>query len=85
MIDIGGKNYLNPVQEMYAFLSREDGKNEALCAFLDEKRGTWMPMVGADIEVITRLKRIARQIAKETKKEVILVKFSTRTELESFK
>ena len=66
---------------MFAYIAEDEGPDdEGVIAHL--VNGTWMPMVGGDMERMESLRNIAEQTAQTTGQTIKLVKFSTRTELE---
>lgn len=73
------------VEEMFAFVVVDEDGDEGICGFQNPQTGEWMPMVGADIARVDSLLPIARQISKATGKEIRLLRFKTREELEVIK
>lgn len=73
------------VERMYAYLivDTEHGM-EGVPAFMDPELGTWMPMVGADIERMQSLREIAREIADKTGEEITLCVFEGRVDIEKY-
>ena len=71
------------IDELYAYIAHESGDpdDEGITAFKIE--GTWMPMVGADEARVKSLKGKAQEIANITGQKITLVKFSTKTVLET--
>ena len=68
------------IEEIWAFIAEEGPDDEGLCAF---KLGdSWLPLVGADKARIESLKPMAERIAKTTGKEILLAKFSVRTDVQ---
>ena len=67
------------IEEMWAYIS-EDDHGEGIIGVMTSDG--WMPMVGADEERMLSLRPEAELVAKTSKKNVILVKFSTREDLE---
>ncbi len=70
------------ITELYAFLSVGEDGDEGVCAFLNPADGVWMPMVAADARRLELLRPIAAQLAKETKKKIVLCRFAIREEIE---
>ena len=70
------------IDQMFAFVSvdPQDG-NEGVLGF--QTPDGWMPMVGADMSMVDKLKPMAERIARETGIEVKLINLSTRTEVET--
>jgi hypothetical protein len=69
------------IDEMYAFIAKDPDGGEGLAAFLTNEG--WQPMVGADMARVHLLKPIAEKLAKNTGQPIKLVKFTTRTEIET--
>ena len=73
------------IERMYAFLIVDSEHNmEGVPAFMDPELGTWMPMVGADIDRMKSLSDMAREIADKTGEEITLVVFEGRVEIEKY-
>lgn len=70
------------IETMYAYVAVEkEPDDEGVVAV---KMGdVWMPLVGADIARITSLRTLAEGVARFTKKKIVLVKFTNRTEVET--
>ncbi len=77
------------IEELFAYIAHEKGDpdDEGLCAFkapaVGFKKAQWMPMVGADEARMMSLKPRAQEVANASGQTIILVKFSTKTELET--
>jgi hypothetical protein len=77
------------IEELFLYISHEKGdpNDEGICAFKVPARGfnkeQWIPMVGADEARMISLKKRAQEIANITRQKITLVKFSTKTELET--
>ena len=77
------------IEELYAYIAHEKGDpdDEGLCAFkvpaMGFEKEQWMPMVGADEARMMSLKKKAQEIANITGQKITLVKFSTKTVLET--
>ena len=71
------------IEELYAYIAHEPGDpdDEGVTAFKLE--GVWLPMVGADEARMKSLKGQAQMIANSTGHKITLVKFSTKTVLET--
>jgi hypothetical protein len=67
------------IEQMYAFVTIDKDGDEGI---ID---GSWMPLVGADMARVEKLRPIARNIARADGREVRLIRFSVREELEVFK
>jgi hypothetical protein len=72
-------NYLK-IDTMFAFISQDEQGNEGVVG-MPTANGV-MAMVGADMRMVDKLRPIAKQIAKHTKKKIVLIKFENRTDLE---
>lgn len=70
------------IGQLYAFVALDPADNtEGLCGFLAAD-GTWMPMVGADMAMVERLRPIAHRLARDSGAPVRLLRFVIREELE---
>ena len=69
------------IEEMYAFVTEDKGPGDEGVIGTDTPLG-WMPFVGADMARIKSLRPLALQIAKNLGKEVKLLHFTKREELE---
>ena len=67
------------IDSLWAFIAA-DADGEGLTGFMSPSG--WMPMVAADEARVASLRPIAEDIAKASGKEVRLVRFSVRTEIE---
>lgn len=71
------------IDSVYAFTTVDaDGTEGIVGAYMG---AGWMPLVGADLAMVAKLKPIAQRIATATGREIKLVHFSTRTEQETLK
>lgn len=71
------------IDEMFAFVAVDEADdNEGIIAFFDPIRDSWVPMVGADMEMVDALRAMAQLTATETGRTVRLVHFTERTEME---
>jgi hypothetical protein len=71
------------ITELFAFIAEDEGpEDEGVTAFLSSVG--WTPMVAADRERVDSLREKAQAIASATSKQVRLVRFSVREELEVF-
>jgi hypothetical protein len=68
------------IEEMYAFIVMDDDDTEGVLGF--QAPGGFVPMVGADMEMVELLKPMAVKLSAEINKPVQLVKFSVREEVE---
>lgn len=73
------------ISEMFAFVAIDAEGNEGVAGFQNLETGVWYPMVGADMARVDSLRPMARRISKATGKEIRLLKFTTREELEVIK
>jgi len=80
MIDLNPEENTFKIQEIWAYiLSGNQGEG-----IIGEKTNFgWVPLVAADVSRLKSLRPIAKNIAKNTKKEVKLVKFSVREDIET--
>ncbi len=69
------------IDQMYAFIVLDDDNTEGIPAF-ESRSGTMVPMVGADMAMIERLRPLALRMAREMKKKITLVRFTNREVLE---
>ena len=77
---IGNPNTLLRIDELYAFVSKDDAGNEGVCGAVIG--GVFTALVGADRARIDSLRNTAKQIAEVSGMKITLCRFSTRTELE---
>ena len=72
------------IEEMYVYITHEPGDpdDEGLTAMIVPGIGS-TPMVGADEARMMSLKPVAQAMANRTGQTIRLVKFSTKTELET--
>jgi hypothetical protein len=68
------------IDQMYAFVVTDDDHTEGVVGFYSESG--WLPMVGADMAMVEKLRPIAEKIAAELGKPVRLLKFTSREEIE---
>lgn len=68
------------IDEMYAFVA-SDADGEGLMAFLDQRTGSWMPMVCADMSRVKSLVPIAEDLSRLSGKPFKILKFSTGTDI----
>lgn len=71
------------IDEMFAFVAI-DKTGEGVMGFMGPS-GQWFPMVGADMARVDQLRPMAQEIARTSGKEIKLLKFSKREELEVIK
>lgn len=78
------KNYLEKINEIYAFVSvDENGEGVVGMTMPINGRETFMPFVCADKARMEALKPIATKIAKESAKTIKLIKFTNRKVIET--
>lgn len=78
-------NYIQKIQELYAFVSVDEGGEGVIgqtCVVAGKL--TFMPFVCADKERMEILKPVAKHIAEEMGRKVRLIKLSGREELEEY-
>jgi hypothetical protein len=71
------------IDSVFAFVVVDDDGTEGIPAFLAEGNVV-MPMMGADLAMVDRLRPVARQWAIENGKAACLVHFSRRTVQETY-
>lgn len=70
------------IEEMFAFVVEDKGPDdEGIVGMI--LPGSVAPMVGTDMARVESLKPIARNIAKQLGKQIKLIRFSVREELET--
>jgi hypothetical protein len=69
------------IGSVHAYVVLAENGDEGIAAFLSD--GVWMPMICADMARVESMRPMARRIAKATGQEVRLVKFATRTDVET--
>lgn len=67
------------IEHLWAWISYDD-EGEGVCGLL--LNGTWVPMIAADEDRLRSLRPRAMEVAKVSGKELRLVKFSVREDLE---
>ena len=71
------------IVEMYAFIATDNNGDEGITAMLVGDK--WLPMVGADMDRIESLRKIAVMMAGKHGAKITLAKFTVRTDLEEIK
>jgi hypothetical protein len=75
------------ITNIWAFIATDkNGEDEGVVAKLfTDPLGSdaWMPLVGADEARVNSLKPLAQEIARLTRKNIVLVKFSVRKDVET--
>lgn len=69
------------IDEMFAFIVVDDDQTEGIPALKAEMGGA-LPMVGANLEMIEKLRPHAEMIARVMGKKVTVAKFTNRVDLE---
>ncbi len=70
------------IDEMFAYVAVDD-EGEGITAYLSPENGQWMPMVGADMDRMKSLAPVAQQLADKGDRPIKLIRYETRTELET--
>lgn len=68
------------IDQMYAFVATDKNGDEGIIGM--NTADGWLPLVGADMERIDSLKRIAREAGIQAQVKVKLIKFSAMEVLE---
>lgn len=82
-VAISPPNYLGRIDQIWAFLSLDDG-GEGVCAAPLGHGMLTVPMIAADKAQLVSLTPIAREIASVFKKPVRLAKFTKREDVEIY-
>lgn len=77
-------NELLRIDAIYAFVSVDDDGNEGLCG-ATMPDGMWMPLIGADEKRLIALMPIAEELAHRSRREIKLIKLTTREELRTIR
>lgn len=72
------------MKEIYVFIFKHDDGDESVPAFLHAGH-TWHPLVAADPARLESYREVAKKLARESGKEIRLVKFTAREEIEVIK
>lgn len=72
------------IEKLYAYVVADNGPEDEGVMALHGPMG-WMPMVGADVARHESLKAHAQATADQEGKEVVLVEFSVRREVQVFR
>jgi hypothetical protein len=72
---------LQRIDELFVFIA-SDANGEGAPAFFDAATATLMPLIAADRARVDSLRRMAKQIARESGNKITLCRFSVREELE---
>ena len=75
------------IEEIYAFIVEDSGPDDEGVIGIQTEPGKdgkrlWLPLVGADMKRVDSLRPIARGIGRQIGKQVTLVHFSNRQDLE---
>lgn len=74
------------VEEMYAFLAvDEEDQTEGICSMYMGPQQGHMPLIGADLARVESLREMAEFIGKEAGLEIRLVRYSTRTDVQTLR
>lgn len=76
---ISPPNTLLSIDKLWAYVSRDADGNEGLCAA--SIHGMLTPLIAADQARLSSITPIAEKVAELTGKTIVLVEFSSRTEL----
>lgn len=68
------------IDEMFAFVADEGGGDEGVVA--THTGAGWMPLVGADMNRVDSLRPLAEELARITGREIRLIKFTNREDLD---
>lgn len=68
------------IDAVWMAISVDDNGNEGVCAA--EINGMWMPLVAADEKRLEWIIATARRIAQVTKRQIRIIKLTTREEIE---
>lgn len=71
------------IEQMYAFVVLDPADNTEGVPAFQSPRGP-MPMVGADMKMIDKMRPLAEAMAKQMGMKITLCRFEVRTELETF-
>lgn len=69
------------IEAIHAYIAVDEDDEEGVIGQL-MGNGTWMPFIAADLHRLIDLRPMAEAIALETGRQVRLVKFTTREDLE---
>lgn len=78
-------NTMPRIGSIWAYLSKDEKGNEGVCAGPIEPFGMLVPLIAADPERLASITPIAERIAAATGLTIVLVEFTTRTELREIK
>jgi len=70
------------IDQLFAFIVKDRDGTEGVAGFLDVERGTWLPMVGADLARVESLRPIAEDLARRLHLPITLAYFSGRRNVE---
>ena len=70
------------IESMFAFIQMDTDNTEGVIAMLDVSSGTWIPLVGADMDKVKQLRPVAQRTALTTGRPVHLIHFTNREEIE---
>ena len=72
------------IEVIYAFISIDEGPEDEgiVAALMGDK---WMPLVGADMDLVESLRPLAMEVSRATGKRIVLARFGDREDLEELK
>ncbi len=73
------------IKTIHAFITEDQYGTEGVIGMKSPIDGSWIPFVGADEAMIKSLRPIAEKVALKNNKEIKLVKFSVREDIEIIK
>lgn len=71
------------LKQVYAFISRDGDGDEGVVSIVTPT-GNVQPLISFDARNLDQMREIAQHIASETKKDVRLLRFSAREDVETF-
>ncbi len=72
------------ITEMYAFVIADKDENDEGVMGIQNQDGSWMPLVGADLERINHLRPIADEISKHIGKPYKILYFKLEKEISNW-
>lgn len=69
------------IDRLFAYIAIDD-EGEGVCGALIGPGGSWMPLVGADMERVEQLRPVAQMIADQSGKRIVLAHFEKREDVE---
>lgn len=83
VVVVGDPNHLLRIDEVWAFISKDEEGHEGLCAI--QTLDGWMPLIAADKERLESLRSEAKKLAEHTPNDIVLCRFHNREEVEIIK